>query len=325
MIWTAEEFRNYVESHKAEFIGMAFLLFISSMGLNHINENKGKVVIPKSTYSETPLKRWKRLTEASDFAQLGDIGTIEVDSYLAQFRDVYFPTELERMYKGEMRKKGQDPHDFPFSEWFTQEAAKAIAQQMERTVWQAKVDTGGDAAADIYDGILEQTKAAITAGTLTPVALGTPVQQKSKDQEFLAGEIGIINLVEQLYDNLPEAIKMRGVKIWLSPALMTMYSRSYRDVYRDGVTIDPDLNRPVLDSTNSYAPAVFHPCPGMGDSQRIIIAETDNLYYTYDVEDDATKITTEKHFNGLYMFSDVRIGSGILQPEDAWMTCNELV
>lgn len=322
-VFSAASFRAYVETHIDDIFMPAFYGFPSAMALENLPNNKGKAVMPFATMTADPVKKWKVLA-TSDFSQLGDIDTIEVDSYLAQFRDKYVPTQVETSYLGKMRSAGQDPRDFPFEAMFIELAVKAIAQQNEKIVWQAVTNGGGSSATDLYDGLLEQLKDAITATDVTPLTLGNLYVPTSQSDTIPGGSISIIDAFEQVYAGLPEALKAEATYIYCSIDNQRKYEQAYRNVYRSGVNVDTNLNRPMLDSTAKDAPCYIMGLPGLAGSNRLIATVKRNAIYTYDVLEDPSAFTTEMHLNTLYMFSDYRIGSKWAQANDNWISCNEL-
>lgn len=319
----AEAFRDHVEKHKDTFLLDLLLGFKSEMELTSEGGNKGELIEKKLSYERDVLQPWARL-QASDFAQKGDIGQISMKSHLVQFRDVYYPTELERSYLGAMRKSGQDPHDFPFMQYFLQEAARTIRNNIEKMVWAAKKLVTPVTGMDIYDGILEQIKAAVAASDIAVQALGTPVI-RAVGGSAAAGELGYVDYFEQMFDALPEELKEMGVKIYCAPKHAQGYSYDYRNIHRLGATVDPNLDRMILDSSQNYhGDAVFCPVPGLIGSDRIIMTPMSNAYYTYDDAADAANFNIYEYFNGTFMWSDLRVGSGIKRLEDAWVVINDL-
>lgn len=323
-VFSTATFKAYVEENKEEFIEAAYLGFKSSDFLTHHPGNKGKMTTQDITYNTDPISDWKQLT-VSDFTQKGDVSTLEMDSYLMQLTDSYIPTEMEKSYLGFMRKSGQDPKDFPLAAYMLREAAKASRWQIARLVWQAAVGHSSGGVWAKYDAILEQIKDAITATDLTVQTLNTIIARTSPTDAAGAGETAAVDAFEAVWDALPEAVKNEGVNIYCSPAMARLYARDYRNFYRQGATVDPVLNRPILDvAGEDDAQAMIISVPEMGSSQRIIATSKRNLYYTYDMEVDFTNFNIQELFNTWYFWSDFRIGSGVHHANDAWMAVNEL-
>lgn len=316
-------FRDYVESHKQELLEEAFLSFSAAQNMMHIPDNKGKKIVNKGSYSKSTFKKWKKL-EFTDFTQKGDLRPIEVESHLIQHLDSYTPTQLEQSWIGERRKRGQDPQDFPFLQFFVGLAAKSIAHQSENLLFQSTLVPASTEGDEQYDAILAAITAAITATTLTVITGGTPWLPPPGGGTPPGGSNSIIDILEDQYDSFDEEQKAKPIKIFLRPGLASMYNRAYRNVHRQGATIDQNLNRVVLDASLDYAPATIIPSPGMGASNRIIMVPEDNIYYTYDMAEDSTKFNFQFILNTLYMWSDFRIGSGILDMNNDEIKVNEL-
>lgn len=323
-VLSLEDFKAYVETNKLEFMEEAFLGFKSSDFLTHYPMNKGKMTIQDVIYDENPITTWKALA-TTDFTQKGDMETLQMDSYLLQMRDYYVPTELEKTYLGFMRKSGQDPKDFPLAAYFLKQAGQKIRWQIARLVWQAAVGHGSGGAWAVYDAILEKIKDAITATDLTAHLLGTIIARTDPSDTAGVGEIAAVDAFEALWDELPEAVKQEGVNIYCSPAMERLYMRDYRNFYRANVNVDADLRRPILDvSGQDDSRAIIVSVPELGTSQRIIATPQRNMYYTYDIAEDATSFNIQELFNNWYFWSDFRIGSGVLHANDDWMAVNEL-
>lgn len=320
---SAEAFRDYVERHKQEIIEQAFLTFTSADHMDHVPDNKGKVVLLKGKYAKKTIKKWKKL-QMSDFEQHGDLIPVTVASYLVQHIDTYTPTQLEQSYLGERRRRGQSFEDFPFMQFFIELAAKSLAAQMEVNIFQSAVVANSEEGDEQYDAILERLKQEVTAANLTPVIGGTPWLPPVGGGNAPVGSDHLINILENQYDTFPEEIKKQGVKCFMRPGLASMYNRTYRNIHRQGATVDQNLNRMVLDASLDYAPAEIIPCPGMGDSNRIVMTPRDNIYYTYDASEDDTSFNFQYLLNTLYMWSDFRYGSGFYFYEDDLIRINEL-
>lgn len=320
---TAEEFRDYVEKHKEEFLLDLLLGFDSEQELTSEGGNKGELIQTTLTYDRDVLQPWKRL-QASDFTQKGDLGQISMKSYLVQFRDVYYPTELERSYLGKLRKTGQKPTDFPFMEYFLNEAARTIRNNLEKVVWKAEKTANPTTAMGVFDGLLKQRADAIAAGDIIAHDLGTPVIRPVGTTSVAAGQKGYVDYFEELYDAVPEELKKQGVKIYCSPKDVTGYAKDYRNIHRQGATVDPNIQRMILDSSqNTYGPAVFCPLPGLIGSESVTMTPQRNAYYTYDDAADAANFNIQELFNGTFIWSDLRAGSGFKRLDDKWVTTND--
>ena len=324
MVLTAQQFREYVETHRDDIILKSFLRFASANMLTHVPNNKGKQIALIGSIKDEIVHRWKVLSE-SDFDQKTDIDVLEVESFRAQFRDFYVPEALENGWIGERRSSGQNPRDFPLEQFVLDIWVRAMYQFNERNLWQAVKDDNVDSGMALYNGFLQQVKTAITVGDLSPIALDQPYVAWDRQETIPAGFRNIIEIFETLYhDGVPEPVKNEGVEIYCSSKMFSDYNRAYRNLLGVKSPATEQLQRMTLDFSNAYAPATLHSVPGMGDSKRIIITPRRNMVYTYDVADDMTTFNFEQRFNKLFIWGTYRIGSKILVPNDDWMAVNEL-
>lgn len=322
-VLSLEDFKAYVEVNLPIFMESAFMGFKSSNFLTHYGGNKGKMTIQDITYNQNPIGTWKVL-EPADFTQKGDAATLEMDSYLLQLRDGYVPTELEKTYAGVWRQRGQDPMDFPLAMYMLEQAGRAVNWQIARLIWQAKTGHASGGVWDDFNGILAQVAAGVGATHLTEQVIGDVIVRPNSSATAGVGETAAVDAFEEVWDALPEAVKQEGVNIYCSPAMARKYNKDYRNVYRQGATVDPVLNRVILDvAGEDDARAVIIPTPEMGTSTRIIATAQRNMYYTYDMDGDQTKFNIVEYYNSWHFWSDFRIGGGVHHANDEWMAVSD--
>lgn len=304
----AAAFRDYVETHGEDLISRMFFGFQTADLVTVHDGVKGKKILTELIVGDNLIKRWRAQHDA--VADAAEFVPRILSTTLAKLDLSIVPQELEATYLGAMRKKGQNPRDYPFEAFLLDKIIAKAHREIEVSVWQA-IETGSPAALDnlnvLFDGFLQLIVDAITATDLTVTTTGAIT------------DANIVTSVELVHDALDIDMQAEETVTFLSVRNFKRYMRKYRNEY--GKYTNPTQMREKLDFADNTLIAV----PGMGLSNRIICTPASNFHIGYDDVSDHNMFQFEQNKRQLDFWMDLRIGTQIGMLRDGVMAVNEQV
>jgi hypothetical protein len=302
----AAAYQAYVETFGEELISQLFFGFNTAQLVSTHDEVKGRKVLTELVIGDNLVKRWRAAHDA--VADAIDFQPRVLATAFAKLDVSVIPQELESTYLGMMRKKGQDPRDFPFEAYILGRLIAKAHQEMEVAAWQGiekAVPAALDNLIELFDGYLHLIADAITATDLTVTTTGAITATN------------IVDSVELVYDALDTAYKSTPTTAFVSVRNFIRYQRRYRNEI--GKYTEPVQLRQKLD----FADCTIVGVPGMGSSNRIIITPAENLHLGYDDVSDYNMFNFEQNKRQLDFWMDFKMGVQIAQLRDGVMAVNE--
>jgi hypothetical protein len=304
---SAAAFRDYVESRGEELISRIFFGFQTADLVTIHDGVKGSKILTEAIIGENLIKRWR--AQFDPVSNAAEFVPRVLSTTLAKLDLSFVPQDLEATYLGDMRKKGQNPRDYPFEEYLLDKIISKAHRELEVAIWQA-IQTATPAALDnlnqLFDGFLHMIADAITATDLTVTPTGAITTTN------------IVDNVEKVVDSLDLDAEMEETVTFLSVRNFKWYMRRYRNEW--GKYTAPTQMREKVDFTNNTLVAV----PGMGTSNRILVTAASNLHIGYDDITDFNMFNFEQNKRQLDFWMDLRIGAQIGMLRDGVMAVNEL-
>lgn len=309
----AQSFQDYVRTYAEELFCELFYGFKTSDLAQTFEGIKGEHVITQLEIGENLARRW-----AKTFDPNADVATFKPRILKTVLNKVDFsvvPQEYEFSYLGALRKKGQNPSDWPFQAYVMSKIMAKLMQEFEVAAWQAEaeaVPSAGDYLRQTFDGYLKIIADAITAGDVTPVGTGA-----------LTGS-NIIAKLRDMWADVLSVYKENGTDILMSYELYDIYRIAYKDAYK----IDPAY---VQITNAGYNGIQFElgngntniiPVNGLSGSGRVIITPRENLAIGIDSASDVM-FNVEADKRELHFWMDFRMGAQILMQKDGILVVND--
>lgn len=308
-----ESFQAYVQEHSTEIWSRIFYGFKTATLADVLEGVKGKVTLPLLTISDNLSKRWTSTYETTNNGK-AVFNQRTLVTALCKSEFSFVPTEWEANYMGFLRKRGQDPYDFPFEAYVLMKLNEKLQSELEHAVWHA-VDDGSPADGDLleatFDGFLETIAAGITATDITPVVTGSVTSVNAVDKFAL------------IWDAVDIAYKEQGLAILCSHTDYLNYIKHHKTLYHQTPMVVPEtVGYQGIQYEFGGGRVPIIPVPGLGSSRRIIATPLENLVIGIDGVNDMNWNVEQDHWS-LDIFGAFRIGvqfrtiaSGILVVSD---------
>lgn len=309
----AQSFQDYVRTYAEELFCELFYGFKTSELAQVYEGIKGEHVLTQLEIGDNLARRWGKNFEPVANAATHKPRVLQTVLNKVDFSVV--PQEYEFSYMGALRKKGQNPEDWPFQAYVMSKIIAKLMQEFEVASWQgvkSGAPASGDYLRETFDGYLQIIAASITAGDITPVSTGA------------INASNIIAKLRDMWEAVLSVYKENGTDIFMSYAMYDIYRIAYKDAYK----IDPAY----LDITNSgYRGLEFElgngnariiPVNGMGDSGRVVITPRENLALGIDSPSDVM-FHAEQEKRELNFWMDFRMGAQILMQKDGILVVND--
>lgn len=310
---SADAFQAYVRDFKDDLFTKLFYGFKTAKLVSVEEGVKGERILTNLTVANNLATRWHSTFGGKTDAVAFVPRTLK--TMLAKSEFAFVPTEFEQNYLGYLRKKGQDPQDFPFEAYIVMKLRAKLAQEMENAVWQGTVPdpiANTDNLSQLFTGFLGLITAGISGSTITPVNTGA----------LLAGNI--LQKFRDMWNGVDIAYREEGTAILCSYA---NYEK-YRAAYIDDRHIQPST-KPIADT--NYEGMEFEmgagltkiiPIPGMGNSNRVIITPLDNLVIGTDDAESLNFNVQDDHWER-HIFGAFRLGVQFRSLESGLLVVND--
>lgn len=306
-------FQDYVRTFADELFTEQFYGFKTSDLATTYEGVKGEHVITSLEIGDNLARRWGR-----GFNPLPDIATPKPRVLKTVLNKVDFsivPQEYEFSYLGQLRKKGQNPEDWPLSAYIMEKVMAKMKQEFEVALWQgqaAAVPSPDDFLRQTFDGYLKIVTDALASGAITAVATGA-----STSADIIAD-------LRLMWAQVGSPYQENGTDIFMSYALYDIYRIAYKDAYK----IDPAY---IQITEAGYQGIQFElgsgntriiPINGMAGSGRIIITPRENLVIGIDSPSD-TQFRVQADIRELKFAQDFRMGAQILLQKNGVLVVND--
>lgn len=308
-----QAYQDYVRTYADSLFCELFYGFKTAQLAQMFEGIKGEHVLTQLEIGENLARRWNK-----DFEPLIDAATHKPRVIKTVLNKVDFdvvPQEYEFSYMGALRKKGQNPADWPVQAYVMEKVLAKLMQEFEVASWQAveeAVPSAGDYLRQTFNGILTIIVNAITAGDITPVSTGA-----------ITGS-NIIAKLRDMWSDVSTVYKENGTDIFMSYANYDLFRIAYKDAYK----VDPAF----IEITNAgYRGLEYElgngntriiPVNGMGSSNRIVITPRENLALAIDSPSDVMfNVESDKRVLNFWM--DFRMGAQILMQKDGILVVND--
>lgn len=308
----AISFQDYVRTYAEELFCELFYGFKTSDLAQTLEGIKGEHVFTQLEIDSNLARRW-----AKTFDPLNAATTKPriLKTVLNKVDFAIVPQEYEKSYLGALRKKGQNPSDWPFQAFVMEKIMAVLMQEFEVAVWQgveSDTPSAGDYLRETFDGYLQIIIDAIDASTITPVATGA----------INAGNI--ITKFRDMWAAVSSVYKENGTDFMMSYEMYDLYRKAYKDAYK----VDPAY----LQITNAGYQGLQYelgngntriiPINGMAGSSRVIITPRENLAIGIDSASDVM-FNVEQDKRELHFWMDFRMGAQIMMQKDGILVVND--
>ena len=312
---SAEAFQNYVRQYQMDLYRQLYYGFKTSFLATPFEGIKGQLILNESVISGNLAKRWSKT-----FAPVAavEIKPRTLSTVLEKIDLSVVPQEYEASYLGAMRRKGQDPLDWPFEAFILSQVMAKLAQEQEYAIWQgdaAAVPSSNDLLSATFDGYLKIIADEVTATNLTEVTTGA-IDSTNAVASF-----------RTMWAEVSSAYKEMGVDIFCSYEIFD----AYRINYKDDFGANP-VETSVINEANYSAQGLRYelgggnsqiiPIPGLEGSGRVIMTPRANLCYGMDSPSDQT-FNFDTDTRELRYWMDFRMGCQIMIAKDGIMTVND--
>lgn len=313
----AEAFQDYVRTYAEDFFTRMFYGFRTAQIALPFEGIKGEHVVTELEIGENLARRWSKTFQA--VADAINPKPTKIKTVLNKVDFSIVPQEYEKSYLGQLRKKGQNPEDWPYQAYVLDKVMAKLKQEFETAIWKGEeeaVPADGQYLRQTFDGYLKLIADAITATDITPV---------------VTGAISAANAVESLrtmWEQVGEAEKENGVDLLMSYAHYDNYRKRYKALFGANPEETTLINnagysisglRYELGAGNSY----LIPIAGLSGSSRIIITPRENLAYGMDDPADTEMFNVERQTRELRFWMDFRMGAQILMKKDGILVVND--
>lgn len=224
--------------------------------------------------------------------------------------------ELERTYEAYLYQEGKTVREQPFVNWLIEnviipQVIEDIALNEASATYAAPVSGTPGAAASSFDGYLTVVQDLITAGALTPIAIGAinPTNIHSQSEAFVKA--------------IPARYRNKGGQMLMSDTNACHLFEDYRNTFPFSYATDKPF-MVKLSNTNIMARGVV----GMEGSDRFIFTPKSNFIKMIDVVDvsDAgdnrqfLQVDTDKR--KICLWVEGKIGFGFLNVEELFVSDN---
>lgn len=309
----AQAFQDYVRTYAEELFTELFYGFKTADLVTTHEGIKGEKVFTQLEVADNLVRRWGKT-----FSPLANAVAMKprvLKTVLNKVDLSVVPQEYESSYLGMLRKKGQDPTDWPLAAYVMEKVMAKIKTEFEVAVWQGAeeaVPSNGDFLRQTFDGYLTIIAKALTAGDITAVATGASTTAN------------IIANLRLMWAEVRSEYKEAGTDIFMSYELYDTYRKAYKDAYK----IDPAY---IQITEAGYQGILYElgngntriiPINGMAGSDRIVITPRENLAMGIDSPDD-TMFNTEQDKRQLDLWMDFRMGAQIMIQKDGILVVND--
>lgn len=313
----AEAFQDYVRTYAEEFFTRMFYGFRTAQLAQPFEGIKGEHVVTELEIGENLARRW-----AKEFQAVADAVKPKPTKITTVLNKVDFsivPQQYEKSYLGQLRKKGQNPDDWPFQAYVLDKVMAKLKTEFEVAIWkgeEAAVPADGDYLRETFNGYLKLIVDAILANDITPVVTGAVTEANS------------VEALRLMWAQVGEAEKEGGVDIMLSYEQYDNYRKRYKDIFKANPEETTIINnagytisglRYELGAGNTY----LIPVAGLAGSGRIVITPRENLAYGMDDPADTEMFNVERITRELRFWMDFRMGAQILMKKDGMLVVND--
>ena len=312
---SADSLQAYVREYGEDLFTRLFYGFKTAQIATVEEGVKGEKILTNLTVADNLATRWHSGFSGKTNAVAFVPRTLKTTLAKGEFS--FVPTEFEQNYLGFLRRKGQDPKDFPFEAYILMKLTEKLTQEMENAVWQgvaAGTPANSDALSALFDGFLQTITAAISGSTITPVATGT------------ISQANIIQKVRDMWATVSIPYQEQGTAILMSYGNYDKYRIAYKDAYSDSPKEDKigDTNYNGINFELGAGQTKIIPMPGMGTSNRIVITPLNNLVIGTD-DAQSVKWNLEQDHWTQDVFGAFRLGAQFRSIESGVLVVNDQV
>lgn len=303
----AQALRAYVEEHSFDLYELMYFGFPTANSAMVMDGIKGEKSITQLVIGEIS-RRWNCNFEAVENAI--EFIPRKIKTTLQKVDLSFCVQDFESNYLGAMRKKGQNPDDFPFERFILDKIISKLMSEIEVAVWQGKetvTPAVGDATKETFDGFHAILNALQTAGH-TPYAMGTAAD-KFADFEAMAALVG------DAYSSVPMVLHC-------DKANYLEYFNIGREKYGKYVNGN-GVEHGFKDLQMSVGNCVVRYLPGFGTTDRVVVTMDDNFVVGVDAADDAQTIQVEKNHRNHDFWIDYRLGAQIALVDEELLIIND--
>lgn len=312
---SAEAFQDYVRQFRKELYRQLYYGFKTSYLATPFEGVKGEEIISESVITNALVRRWSK---SFNPVQAAEIKPVKLVTSLNKVDISVTPQDYEKSYLGILRRKGQNPTDWPFEEYMMKQFMDKVMQEMEYAIWHAEaaaVPNANDELIATFDGYLKHIATAITNNEVTPVATGA----------FTANNA--VASLRTMWADVDEMYKETGTDIFMSYELYDYYRINYKNEFKANPIETETINESgyvakglqyELGAGNSF----ITPVPGLAGSGRVIITPRNNLIYGMDDPSDLS-FNFEQEKRELCFWMDFRMGAQILMKRDGILVVND--
>lgn len=261
-------FQNYLQSDKSYFLFLTEIETIKHIGIYpQTVENAGRSVGLVRLKIDQALKRYISTLQPSKLTPTGrvlDVRPLKSDIAIDPFQ-IWHTYLGERMKTSKQSTREERLQGFP--NYLSAFVQNIIREEMEEALWLGLEDPSKDDTLSLFNGLHTQIANAIVE---------TDPQKKISERNVLGAYIeNSVERIEMLFDFLPEKLKNKPLKVFISPEMYLDYVRAYRKDYTAIGGLD--RTQPQIIKTIDGTLAEFAVVSGLANSQRIVITPSENV------------------------------------------------
>lgn len=291
----------YVRTFGAKILTKALLEFETAKHVDHMPMVKGQHIETKMTKDGSLIRGYDGVFQGYASQKLKEI-IYETNEFKSEW--TYKPTDIYKNYLGFLTQKGFEAHEYPIQQYFLEQHAEGIGEEMEIAIWSGIRD--GVAAADAP--ILQKMHGYGKRITDAIVAGNTPV---------VTGAITVANIIDQLrimYDRVGRAHRKKGLKCFLS----LDHEQEFR--IARGVTLQHIMDDWTTAKFNTGRMELIF--TGGLDKNKIVVTVPNNLTYNYDDINDVNNWFIKKEHYDIEGSTIMRAGTTIRWQENPELVVN---
>ena len=306
-------YQDHLINYRNEVFTRTFFGFPTANLVRSISGVKGIELFTELSVAGDLIRQW-----SCDQTEVDNVITPEPVELIAPLNGVTLkicPQDIEvKGYLSSLRRKGQDPDDFPLAAFLMEPSFASMQEQMEYSIWQAKklaVVPANAVMQDTFDGYLEIARKASLVGKATVVLTGALT------------DTNILAKMDDMYNALHKSLKRKGTTIFVSFEDFEAYKLAFMTEYKGNdvafVQVQGVDYQGIRHRLNSKVLIV--PCEGIPQG-KMLSAPPEFLLYGFDGEGDAMNWKVQRIIRTIHIWADLRFGAGILLKRPGFLVIN---
>ncbi|MBE2229947.1 MAG: hypothetical protein IAE96_04800 [Chitinophagaceae bacterium] len=228
---------------------------------------------------------------------------VKIDLVQVKIDQAFNPNNLTNSWLGFLSSNNTDRTTWPYTRWFIEVyLMKAAFDDMEKKVIfkGERVEPGvgvAGAAIEAMDGVKKLLKSGVTAGSITPIALGALPNDP----------VDLVTYVEEFCENIPEDYQDEAIELNLSQANWRKYRKGRKKKYNQNYAQVSDMD--LVEEFDNISVKGRRSMQGSGNLWGTM---KNNAVFATKGFSNAQAFELEKTKREVVVYSDFWIGAGFL-------------